>query len=233
MTPTLALFLWLAASVTLGLAGCVALQAGALQRSAYGEAGGEVALFVFKIGVPFLAVISGALSLDLLGLGTDWFDASHVAGFEPADWLRGTGAAALAVAFVSAVLWLAGREVAHARLRSAPVLARLRDAAYDQVHWAFYRSPFVLAFGDAYWGAVAGFAVIVAERLIQRRVAPALAGSRADDLAWLLRLLTSSVLYLATQNLWLMIAADLALRLLAARLWPARRDAGDSARVTP
>jgi hypothetical protein len=226
MNPTLALLIWLGASLLIGLAGSIAVRARALERSAWGGVGGEVALFVFHVGLPFAALISGALSLDLLGLGTDWFDAGQVAGFEPSAWLRGLGAAALATAFVLAVLWFAWRATPDEAGGRIPAAIAIRNAIYDEVHWAFYRSPFILLLTDAYLGTLVGCVVVLGERLAQRRLAGIGPAPRSDDLIWISCLLTSSVLYLATQNLWLMIGADIVIRLVAARLWQARVYAG-------
>lgn len=216
MDPALQLLVWMIVSLTLGLIGCVVVRGGQLDASPYGDALGEVALFMFNIGLPFLALIAGSLSLDLLGLGTDWFVGGHALGFGLEDWLRGLGAAASAAAFVLIVLWFAVRSGAAARwVDRRGVLLTLRNAAYDEVHWVFYRSPFVLLLGDAYWGTLAGLAVIVVELLAWRAM---LRRAPRDVLLLAMCLLTSSLLYLATRNLWLMIAAHVVIRVVGERL---------------
>lgn len=203
-------------SLTLGLIGCVVVRGGQLDTSPYGGVLGEVALFIFSIGLPFLALIAGSLSLDLLGLGTDWFVDGHALGFGLEDWLRGLGVTASAVAFVLIVLWFAVRFGAVTRwIGQRGMLLTLRNAAYNEVHWAFYRSPFVLLLGDAYWGTLAGLVMIVVELLAWRAM---LRRASRDVLLLAMCLLTSSLLYLATRNLWLMIAAHVMIRMVGERL---------------
>jgi hypothetical protein len=220
MDPTLQLVVWMIVSLTLGLAGCVVIRNGQLDVSPYGGLIGEVALFTYNIGLPFLALIAGSLSLDLLGLGmgADRFAGGHAFGFGLEDWLRGLGATASAVAFVLIALWFAVRTsgMAHTHTGERPgVLLTLRNASYAEVHWAFYRSPFVLLFGDAYWGTLAGLVLIVVELILWRAM---LRRSPRELLLPAMCLITSSLLYLATRNLWLMIAAHALIQGVGAQL---------------
>lgn len=230
MAPELQLLLWVACSFGIGLVATVWLhRAGdsrrreAFETSDAGMLVTEVASFLYKVGLPFLALIAGALSLDLIGLGTGWFSDDHVAGFTPLDWMRGIAVSFCAVAFVSVVSWLAMRTTMGlfpSQDVQSGFLLTLRDAAYDEVHWAFYRSPFILLFDDAYWGVIAGLVVIALEWLARLRVQGA---SPFDDRPHLLAMtccaLTSGLLYLTTRNLWLMIAAHVTIRWLSARIF--------------
>jgi hypothetical protein len=215
MNPTLQLILWVLLSLGLGIGGLMVLRSGRSDAASAPSVIGEVAPFVYFIGLPFMAVITGGLSLDLLGLGTDWFTSGHIAGFEPGEWMLGLGATVSTVAFVLVVLWAANRTARNASTAPAmhSLLSTLRDATYAEVHWAFYRAPFVLLFDDAFWGVVAGCALIVIEVIVHAQLSPsrALRGNR-DRLLLACCLLTSSLLYLATRNLWLMIAAHVVIQ---------------------
>ena len=85
----------------------------------------------------------------------------------------------------------------------------LREAAYHEAHWAFYRNAPILAAG-AYWGVWIGLAVVALEAVL----APAWRRSLADPEHAPGRLMraalavVSSVLFLLTENLWLAFALD-------------------------
>ncbi|MFC1465385.1 MAG: hypothetical protein ACFLMY_11110 [Candidatus Brachytrichaceae bacterium NZ_4S206] len=230
MSPELQLLLWVAGSFAAGLVIVAYVhRAGggwrhrALAESELGGLIAEVAFFMYHIGLPFLALIAGALSVDLLGLGAIAVDgATTLAGFTPRDWMRSSIAASLAIGFVLVVLWLARRTADLPFKPSADrpsLLLILRDAAYAEVHWAFYRAPFVLLLQDTYWGTAAGFGLIAIEWVLMRwlRRAP-LHADRPHTLTMACCALTSGLLYLAARNLWLMIAAHAAIRWAGGRL---------------
>ncbi len=230
MNPKLQLALWVAGSFAIGLAAVAAVHrsgAGrlrhALAESELGSIFIEVALFTYCIGLPFGALITGALGVDLFGLGAIAVEnASTLGGFTLRDWTRGSIAAGLATGFVLAVLWMARRSAgppsspSDERLGALPTL---RDAAYAEAHWAFYRAPFVLLFQDAYWGAIAGFTLIAVEWALARRLrhAPPHA-DRSHTLVATCCMLTSGLLYVTARNLWLMIVAHAAIRWVGGRL---------------
>lgn len=230
MNPELQLALWVAGSFAIGLAAVAAVHrsgAGrlrhALAESDLGSVFVEVALFIYYIGLPFGALIAGALGVDLFGLGAIAVEsASTLAGFTLRDWTRGSIAAGLATGFVLFVLWMTRRS---ADLTSAlpderpGALLILRDAAYAEAHWAFYRAPFVLLFQDAYWGAAAGFALVAVEWALARRLRHApLHADRSHTLVTTCCMLTSGLLYVTARNLWLMVVAHAALRWVGERL---------------
>ncbi|MCS6848352.1 MAG: hypothetical protein RMN52_11655 [Anaerolineae bacterium] len=230
MNPELQLLLWVAGSFAIGPAAVayVYRSGGGWRHQALVESdlGGmvvEVALFMYHIGLPFLALIGGALSVDLLGLGAIAVEgAPTLAGFTPRDWMRSSIAAALAAGFVLIVVWMARRAAGAPPSLSTNIpglLPILRDAAYAEVHWAFYRAPFALLLQDAYWGTAAGFVLVATEWLLMRwlRRAPAHA-DRPHTLTMTCCALTSGLLYLIARNLWLMIAAHAAIRWAGGRL---------------
>jgi hypothetical protein len=184
----------------------------------------EATRFIYYLGIPFLAILTGLLGADLMGInGTDWVpQGKSVQGFLWEDWARGLGLAATAVLAMWGV-WLAGRSLSR-RAELSPVTpgipgsawGRLLGALYDQMHWAFYRSGPILWLNDPYWGAFAGLALVLLELGLnpaQRWAlqSPETAGPVMARLgiAWV-----SALLFLETHNLWLTVAAHLVLAVL-------------------
>lgn len=87
----------------------------------------------------------------------------------------------------------------------------VREAVYHQVHWAFYREPFVLLWGPAL-GTWAGLAPVTLEALINpARWNDLQSPARSRDLLVRVGLaVASALLYLQTQNLWVALLADAA-----------------------
>ncbi|MCS7055328.1 MAG: hypothetical protein NZM18_04035 [Thermoflexales bacterium] len=230
MRPEWQLLLWVGGAFGIGLAVAAyvyRLAGRRLRAFVESETGGvivEVARFAYFIGLPFLALISGALGADLFGLGAIAVEgAPTLAGFTAREWVRGSATAALAAGFVLIILWLAGRagdpSVAAASTDRPTPGSALRDAAYAEAHWALYRAPFVLLTEDAYWGAIVGFALAAAEwALLQwlRRTPTRTGQTQALTIGCCA--LTGSLLYVTTGNLWLMIAAHAAIRWAGGRL---------------
>jgi len=231
MDPKLQLLLWVAGSIGIGAMAVAFVHriSGGWRRRALAESelGGllaEVAIFVYCIGWPFLALISGALGVDLLGLGKIGIEGTPtLAGFAPRDWVRSSTIAGLAAGFVLIVLWLAGR-ASRPQAAGQPAPPRLwltmRDAAYSEVHWAFYRAPFVLLLGDAQWGAAVGLILVIAEWTLLRllRQASSVLEDREHALVLACCALTSGLLYVISRNLWLMIAVQALIRWAGHRL---------------
>jgi len=180
----------------------------------------EVVRFIYYLGIPFMAAVNGLLRADLLGIsGTDWVDGESVQGFLWEAWARGLGLATLAVLAVAGV-WFVGRLVSRraglmpvTQAAPRPLWQRLLGALYDQVHWAFYRSGPLLWMGDLYWGTFAGFALVALEAGLNPALRWALKSPETAGppllrlgIAWI-----SALLFLATQNLWLTLAAHLIL----------------------
>ncbi len=95
----------------------------------------------------------------------------------------------------------------------------MRDAIYNEAHWALYRSPFLLLISDRFFGVLAGLALVGLEWVIRQYIAPR-DGDRSERMLTLLCALTSALLYITTQNLWLMIGAHFVVRVVGQRLIP-------------
>lgn len=181
----------------------------------------EAIRLIYYLGIPFMAAINGLLAADLLGIsGTDWVPAdTGVQGFLWEDWVRGLGLVLLAVLAMRGA-WFAGCLVAR-RIGRTPVMPdvprpiwqRLLNVLYDQIHWAFYRSGPILWLDDLYGGTWAGLALVLLAAAFNPAHRWALKGPETAG-PLLLRLgaaWSSALLFVATQNLWLTIAAHLIL----------------------
>jgi hypothetical protein len=180
----------------------------------------EAIRLVYYLGIPFTEAINGLLAADLLGLsGTDWAQGQGVQGFLWEDWARGLGLTVTAVLATRAV-WFAAHLFSR-RAGLSPVTSgvpgrawqRLLDVFYQQIHWAFYRSGPILWLGDLYWGTFAGFLLVLLEAMLNPALrwalkSPQTAGSLLTRLSMAGM---STLLFLATQNLWLTTAAHLVL----------------------
>jgi len=183
----------------------------------------QVARLLYYIGLPAAALFWGrdALIGRFLGLqplvlplppGTE-----HTALLSAnwLDWLHDFGwAAALGLAS-GGLLLLAG--LAHRRAlptrgdvgpaRNPSFWETVREAAYHETHWAFYRNGPMVAFG-LYWGIWVGLALVALEALADPiwRIGLSDPGRVAPQLLRASLAMVSSLLFLQTQNLWLAIA---------------------------
>ncbi len=155
--------------------------------------------FAFNIGVPYAALLLGSLD-------------ARLAGLTGLDWLHSLGVGTVFAIATAALLWLdrvhlhvtapspSSAETVPPPTRSS-VLATLWLVAFQQAHWAFYRSGATVLLG-AYNGVFAGLTLVIIEWILN----PAWrAGwmkqqqSFAFDLALAL---TTTILFLLTGNLW-------------------------------
>lgn len=224
MDSKLLLPLWVVASIVLNAAVTSWLYRGdgqraeALESSALGGLLLELGALFYNVGVPFVALLTGTLSLDLMGLGQLWSLSGHAAGFTPAEWLRGIGEAAGATVLALAVLWASRRGAG--LTDTDGTVAGIVSALRDEAHWMFYRAPVTLLSNDAFYGAIGGFGLMAFEWLLHPRfVSQHLARERRWQLLTrLICALVSGTLYLGTRNFWLMLAADMVIRFAAERM---------------
>ena len=85
----------------------------------------------------------------------------------------------------------------------------LREAAYHEVHWAFYRNAPILAAGT-YWGVWIGLALAALEAALNPAWRRGLADPRRapGQLVRAALAVVSSVSFLLTENLWLALILD-------------------------
>lgn len=196
---------------------------GRLVESMDGSAPGallrEASLFIMMVGIPFLSLISGAAGLDLLALGADLGAPNQIAGFTFQNWIRGVGVTAAVITSVLVILWIGNRSAPRGEYWRIGWIG-LRDAFYNEIHWTFYRAAPMLWLGDAYWGVIIGTVLALLEWFTHPHSATLLhdIASRQWLTVRLACLICSGFLFLATGNLWLMMAADLTIQLAASRL---------------
>jgi branched-subunit amino acid transport protein len=225
MDPKLLLPVWVLAALVISAVTSSLLYRGggargeAFEASALGGLLSEIGSLLFRIGVPLIALLTGTLSLDLFGLGKLGVRGDYSAGFTLGEWLRGAGEAAGAVALAWAVLWISQRGAGLTAPGSGPANAVL-DAIRDEVQWLFFRAPGTLLTGDPLIGALSGFALAGFEWLLHPRF---LSRNMTREQRWhlmtrVLCALVSGALYLGTRNIWLMLAADIVIRIFGERL---------------
>jgi len=178
----------------------------------------QTARFLYTIGVPAAALLwRGVLKESALGLQPfPWqSDAPLIAALPGGwdNWLRdllwmlalGAGMALLVAA--------AGRTLKRAgayrlTLKHDGAVA-LREAAFHEAHWAFYREPFILLWGTEI-GAWAGAFLALLEAAVNPACWARLRDPAASrDLVLRLALgAASTLLFLLTQNFWLTVLLD-------------------------
>jgi hypothetical protein len=165
---------------------------------------------LYYVGVPFAALLSGAVVEHPLGLpaglSDKWLDWARDVG-----WAVALGAGAWVL--LALTWWAYRRALATAGEGStvaglnASGLVHLREAAYYEVHWFFYRSAPIRTVGT-YWGNWIGLALVALEAALNPAWREALADPPKVP-AQLMRgalAVTSGVLFLKTENLWLAVA---------------------------
>lgn len=175
---------------------------------------------LYAVGIPAAALLwRGALTPSGLGLKS-FFWATADQSLSSASsiwttWVRDLGwTCALATGFWTLVI-IADQTIKrlsppHTTRRS--LSTALREAVYHQVHWAFYREPFVLLLGVG-MGAWVGLLPVTAEALLNpARWTDLQSTTRGRDLLIRVGLaVLSTMFFIQTQNIWLMLLADTSL----------------------
>lgn len=177
----------------------------------------QVARLSYAVGLPALALFwQGALTERGLGLQPVLWLTDAPAELVQAnwlDWVRDLGWAA----GIGGGAWLLAILGQHLVQQATGEAARYehhfglagREAIYHQVHWAFYREPFVLLWGNG-WGAWLGLGLVALEAACNplRWEDWRFFGRGRDLLVRALLAVVSLLLYLQTQNLWLALLTD-------------------------
>lgn len=183
----------------------------------------EAIRFLYYIGIPYAALLRGAVLPRLMGL-TD------------PDWVKGIG---LGMALgggtfllFAMICWWYARAVAALPLSareqrgvalgdsSASGWIFLREVIYLQTHWAFYRSATILLLDDHYMGTFLGFLLVTLEWAINPawRKDLSLPWRSANVLMrWGMAFVTA-IIFLFTRNFWLLVPIHWGIEMACHRL---------------
>ncbi|RLC90522.1 MAG: hypothetical protein DRI37_01220 [Chloroflexi bacterium] len=177
----------------------------------------QSARLLYAIGIPVVALFwRGAFTERGLGLQPWPWSAAVSPGAAQANWenwVRDLGWAMAIMAGTGVLLALGRRITRHTIGKTLPLRrdlgVALRETVYHQVHWAFYREPFVLIGGISN-GAWLGLLPVVLEAVLNpARWADLRSPQRGHDLLVRAALAVASILvYIQTQNLWLALFVD-------------------------
>lgn len=180
----------------------------------------RVLRFLYYVGIPSAALFWGrdAVVARLLGLkrlelpiqaapggnaslSTNWADWANDLGWVAVLGLGSTGLLVLAT-FAYRRALKSVKDLGRDTRTSGWIAAR--EAAYNEIHWAFYRNAPIVALGR-YWGTWAGLGLVALEAMTNPAwrkdlQEPGQAWSRLSRAALAV---VSCVLFLQTQNLWL------------------------------
>lgn len=214
-TPEQERLIWLAGSVLLyvGIKNIVWVTRPVLGRvvwSAAASIGIDLFRFIFYVGIPYVALLNGVVTLRSLGL---------VPAPAGEAFNQGMLLAAGALALMGLIGWHYRREVlslsegvaspfvAVGQFRGRPWgwVEMLLAVVYQQVHWAFYRALPLLILDDAYVGGFLGLALVLLEAYADPHMRRDLADpARADFLLLSAGFaVVSTVLFVVTGTSWL------------------------------
>lgn len=178
---------------------------------------------LYAVGIPAAALLlRGALTPSGLGLKPFFWVESDVADLVQTSWeiwVRDFGWGVASVAGMSLCV-IAGDQMVKRYARRKVTLKRnpgiaVREAIYHQAHWAFYREPFVLLWGDGV-GTWAGLVPVALEAIVNpARWNDLQSPGKGRDLLIRCGLaVTSAMLYMQTHNIWIALLADVAVVLV-------------------
>lgn len=176
----------------------------------------EVARFVFFIGLPYGALLSGAFAARDIGLqGAPEAATDLIMGWPADDWTRALGQAALlgVISFtaMAVLFWqihrAAGESARALGITYASWPGVLRDAVYAEAHWSFYRALPMLLIGEAHGAALGGLGLLMVEVVLGGRVSP------TPLFEGLLAGLSATFFAVTGGNFWIATGLQCALRL--------------------
>ncbi len=164
----------------------------------WSQPGASVGRWIYSLGIPYVALITGAVAARDVGLS----------GRTGVEWLRGAivCAAALGAAWV-AVGW---------RRVELPY-ARPGQAAMDEPRWALYRGTASLLADPRWSGPLIGLGIGLLEWVLRHRPRASRTWPVPAEWTDLARVCGSTALFLLTRNLWLIVLTQAGLSLILTR----------------
>jgi hypothetical protein len=189
-----------------------------------GRAAEQIGRLVYFVGLPYAALLARSLSPFDLGMAGN---SGPILGWSSVDWLNQLNYALIIGLLALVPIGLAARQMAHSGqplgvdVRSTGVM--LLDAAYAEIHWAFYRAAPYIILTDVYAATLIGLALVGVELLVTLvRNGP---GTQPEDRqSWLgqaLLLALSAAVFIITRNVWLALVLHIVFE-LAIKFWSAR-----------
>ena len=201
-----------------------------------GRVAEQVGRLVYFVGLPYAALLAKSLSPIDLGIAGN---TGPILGWSSVNWLSQLSDALVIALIALLPIALTARHMAHTGhplgvdVRSTGAI--LIDAAYAEIHWAFYRAaPFILL-QNVYAATLIGL-VLVGVELLVTLVRNGLGTSAEEHQSWLGQLLflaMSASLFIITRNVWLTLIVHLVVE-LGLKAWSvqlADRVAGQAAQV--
>ncbi|HET7090008.1 MAG TPA: hypothetical protein VFL17_15330 [Anaerolineae bacterium] len=187
----------------------------------------EGAQFAYFLGVPYLALLTGAFAPSDVGLqGSPALDL--LLGWAAEEWMRALGQAIalglLTLLVVRLLTWqirrAGGCGAAAMEIVDASAAHSIRDGIYAEVHWSFYRALPMVLWGDAGRAALLGIALAAAEALLAgRRTTSSV--SRISASSALLGMGSATFFALTGGNFWIASVLQVTMRVSLARIAPA------------
>lgn len=184
---------------------------------------GQAARFFYFVGLPYLAVLVGILTPQMLGLkgleNVGLIDGGNLAaGLQTVlvlmllEWL--VDSSATIIVGLTALVILGGLRLSLARsgiALGAGYRATVVDTVYQVVHWAFYRAVIWLLTGDLYLAVVLGVGLVLGEWLLVTWIRQAWADWQQVILTDSLILILTAAIFYYSPNLWLLWPFHLAM----------------------
>jgi hypothetical protein len=219
--------IWVLASMVIAVLTTLAFSPA---RAAYfrltpgGRVAGQAARLIYFVGLPYAALLARSLSPIDLGVAGN---SGPILGWSSVDWLNQLNDALIIGLLALIPIGLAARQMARGGqslgVDGRSTGATLIDAAYAEIHWAFYRAAPYVILRDVYAATLIGLALIGIELLVTL-VRNGLGRQPEDRQAWLgqaLLLALSAAIFIITRNVWLALIMHLVVE-LAIKFWSAQ-----------